>query len=76
MIAIRKNRREKGTRDILLGSNPHSNGVPFSRSIIDFLDNKVDNKIITVEIVIKIIAVINNIIIIYINNFKPYNWKL
>ena len=30
--ARRKNRREKGTRAPLLGSNPHSNAEDFSRS--------------------------------------------
>lgn len=38
MTAIRKNRREKGSRADLLGSNPHSKGEFFSRSLIDFLD--------------------------------------
>lgn len=34
MIANKKNRREKGKRADLIGSNPHSNGDLFSRSEI------------------------------------------
>ncbi|KAF8480536.1 hypothetical protein F5888DRAFT_1787188 [Russula emetica] len=33
IIVIKKNRKEKGIRDDLLGSNPHSKGEHFSRSI-------------------------------------------
>jgi len=32
IIEIRKNRKEKGRREELLGSNPHSKGEFFSRS--------------------------------------------
>jgi hypothetical protein len=32
--ARRKNRRENGMRDLWGGSNPHSNGESFSRSIV------------------------------------------
>jgi len=32
IIAIKKNRKEKGNRDELKGSNPHSKGDDFSRS--------------------------------------------
>lgn len=46
ITAIKKNRREKGNRDELLGSNPHSKGELFSRSVISFLDNR-EAKIIT-----------------------------
>jgi pentose-5-phosphate-3-epimerase len=35
IIAKRKNRMEKGTRALWLGSNPHSNGEDFSRSVND-----------------------------------------
>lgn len=35
--AIRKNRSEKGARAFLIGSNPHSKGVSFSRSLLDFI---------------------------------------
>lgn len=33
IIARRKNRIENGIRAVLLGSNPHSNGEDFSRSV-------------------------------------------
>lgn len=65
ITAIRKNRKEKGSREELLGSNPHSKGDLFSRSIIVFFD-KIDAKIITITtIVAKINAMIEMIIITY-----------
>lgn len=48
MMAIKKNRREKGSREDLLGSNPHSKGEHFSRSVIAFFDNKEAKNIITI----------------------------
>lgn len=59
-MAIRKNRREKGRREELLGSNPHSNGEAFSRSTIVFLEST-DARIITTDEIIKMIDIINNI---------------
>lgn len=38
ITAIRKNRNEKGRRDTVLGSNPHSKGLDFSRSCRDLED--------------------------------------
>ena len=38
ITAIRKKRREKGIRAEPLGSNPHSKGEFFSRSLIVFLE--------------------------------------
>lgn len=35
MMANKKNRMEKGIRAVLLGSNPHSKGDDFSRSVLD-----------------------------------------
>lgn len=35
IIPSKKNRREKGIRALFLGSNPHSNGEDFSRSLRD-----------------------------------------
>lgn len=35
IIASRKNRKENGMRAVFFGSNPHSNGVDFSRSSMD-----------------------------------------
>jgi hypothetical protein len=65
ITAIRKNRREKGNREELLGSNPHSNGELFSRSIIVFFD-KIEARLITmIVIVARIIAIIEIIIITY-----------
>lgn len=65
IIVIKKNRRENGKREDLLGSNPHSKGEHFSRSVIDFFDNKEAKNIII--IVNKIInKLINKVIkIIY-----------
>ena len=40
IIAIKKNRSENGSRADPLGSNPHSNGEFFSRSLIVFLERK------------------------------------
>lgn len=54
IIAIKKNRIEKGRREEEIGSNPHSNGEAFSRSIVLFFDN-IDAKILT------IIAIANTI---------------
>lgn len=50
MIAIKKKWRENGKREEDLGSNPHSKGDLFSRSVIDFLDKKVDKRIIIIAI--------------------------
>ena len=41
IIAIRKNRREKGRRELFFGSNPDSKGDDFSRSVNLFLDSEV-----------------------------------
>lgn len=56
-IAIRKNCEEKGDRDDLFGSNPHSKGEIFSRSIILFFLTTIHNVINKIEIVINIIIV-------------------
>jgi len=45
IIAIIKNRIEKGKRDESEGSNPHSKGDLFSRSIKAFLDKRDANNI-------------------------------
>ncbi len=57
MIAIKKNRKENGIREELIGSNPHSNGDLFSRSIIVFLD-KVEASNMIMLVIIKIIVLI------------------
>lgn len=51
ITAIRKNRKENGMRADPFGSNPHSNGEFFSRSLIVFFE-------IIEEIVIKAIEII------------------
>ena len=50
MTAIKKKRREKGIRAEPLGSNPHSKGEFFSRSLIVFLDRSDDTIISALEI--------------------------
>lgn len=52
IIAIKKKFNEKGRREELKGSNPHSKGEFFSRSLIIFFDNKVARIITITEIVI------------------------
>jgi hypothetical protein len=67
IIAIKKNRIEKGMREEFNGSNPHSKGDVFSRSLIIFFD-KIEARTITILEIIKIINEINNkFMIIYIN---------
>ena len=61
MTAIKKNRKEKGSREDLLGSNPHSKGEHFSRSAMDFLDTK-EASIITIVVIVSRIIIIQNII--------------
>jgi hypothetical protein len=51
IIAIKKNRIEKGYRDEFKGLKPHSKGVSLFRSINIFLD-KIDAKSITIEEII------------------------
>lgn len=65
-MVIKKNRKENGIREDLFGSNPHSKGDDFSRSIKDFFDNKEAIIIIIIEIKIIIIDIKVNDIIIYI----------
>lgn len=58
IIVIKKNRKEKGIREEDFGSNPHSKGDLFSRSMIDFFDNSEEINIIVIEIEIKINLII------------------
>lgn len=60
IIAIRKNCKENGSRDDDLGSNPHSNGELFSRSVKDFFD-KMEAINITIH---EIVIIINEITVI------------
>jgi hypothetical protein len=77
IIVIIKNCKEKGNRDDVLGSNPHSNGEYFSRSFFFFLEIIIEIKIKIQEINIMSIAIIIKkeiIYIIFVN--KLFNWKL
>lgn len=69
IIAIKKNRIEKGNREELNGLNPHSNGDIFSRFDFIFFDKIVENSIITLEIMKKIQPKIVKWKIIYINMY-------
>jgi hypothetical protein len=72
MTAIKKNRREKGSREDLLGSKPHSKGELFSRSTIDFLESKAANIITIVVIVIRIRPSDEINKIIYFENIQTF----
>ena len=72
---IIKNWIENGSRGLVIGLNPHSNGVIFLRFLwINFVNN-VFAKMITVGIKMKIRFIIIIVIIIYIL-LKFFNWKL
>lgn len=65
IIAIKKNRNEKGNREEDFGSNPHSKGDLFSRSVNLFFD-KIDPRNIKIEVIVNnIIDIIKIIKIIY-----------
>ena len=69
IIAIRKNRIEKGSREEFIGLNPHSKGDSFSRSEIFFFP-KIVERPITIKAIMKMIqAIINKFKIIYIKIF-------
>lgn len=57
IIVIKKNRKENGSRAEDLGSNPHSKGEDFSRSVKVFFD-KIEASNITIIEIIKIILLI------------------
>lgn len=76
IIAIKKNRIEKGKREEFIGLKPHSKGESFSRSIFFFFDNSEERIITIVEIINKMIVTDIKFKIIYIKIFKPFNWKL
>ena len=64
IIARRKNRKEKGSRADLIGSNPHSKGEFFSRSLKARLDRTQPRVITTTDRTIAIIAAQKDAIII------------
>lgn len=65
IIAIMKNCRENGIRAEVLGSNPHSNGLLFSRSIKVFFLIKFKIKSIIIRIILMISLINISILIIY-----------
>lgn len=75
IIAIKKNRKEKGSRADPFGSNPHSNGDLFSRSAIVFFARRVEMSMTAVEMIrmmrIRVIA----ISIDYPGNTRLTDWK-
>ena len=67
IIAIKKNRIEKGKREELNGVNPHSKGESFSRSLFFFFAKREESHM-TINAIIKMIRDIIRIFrIIYIN---------
>ena len=54
ITAIKKNRSENGHRADPFGSNPHSNGEFFSRSVILFFDN-IEEIVISIAVIIIVI---------------------
>lgn len=69
IIAIKKNRIEKGIREELKGLNPHSKGDIFSRIMQDFIDKKEEITITIKEIKKNSNARTNKLKIIYIKWF-------
>jgi len=64
IIARRKNRKEKGSRADLIGSNPHSKGEFFSRSLKARLERTQPSAITTTDRTIAITAAQRDLIII------------
>lgn len=75
ITVIKKKCKEKGIRAEEFGSNPHSKGEHFSRSINVFFDVIIEINIIKLEIII--INKINEKIkmIIYIKIINLFDWK-
>jgi hypothetical protein len=62
ITAIKKNRKENGSRADLFGSNPHSNGELFSRSSIFFLD-RIDVIIMITNVSVMVVVDTNAVMI-------------
>ena len=75
ITAIRKNRSENGIRADELGSNPHSKGDLFSRSIKVFFDRNEANTIMRVTMISVNIKVVRTKLIIYFIFNESSNWK-
>lgn len=67
ITAIKKKCNENERRAEFLGSNPHSNGDLFSRSIKVFFEIKLIKIVINLIIITIIIDIYNKILIIYTN---------
>lgn len=76
IIAIKKNRIEKGSREEFMGSNPHSKGEHFSRSVKAFFESKEAKTItiIAIAITTEAIEIIEKIIYTKIIS-RPCDWK-
>jgi len=72
--AIRKNWREKGIRAVAFGSNPHSNGEGFSRSVVVFFDRIEAIIMMTVDSTMHVSVRISTLMIAY-SIFGPFDWK-
>lgn len=68
ITAIKKNRREKGSRAEPLGSNPHSYGEFFSRSVIVFFEIREAKIIMKQQIINRVEERINMVKIIFSKN--------
>lgn len=66
MIVIKKNRKEKGIRELVVGLNPHSKGDIFSKFNLIFFDIIIEIFIIIDEIMVMIKIEIIILMIIYI----------
>lgn len=75
ITAIKKNRREKGSRAEPLGSNPHSYGEFFSRSMMVFFAKTVAKIITKVEINAVIKKIYNIKKITFSKIISPFDWK-
>lgn len=72
---IKKNWIENGNRGLVIGLNPHSNGVIFFRFFWVILVNTMFIVIIKIGIMMNTMLMIMMLIIIYIL-LKFFNWKL
>lgn len=70
---IKKNRIENGSRELLIGLNPHSKGDIFSKFILFLFAIKIDIKVI---INLKDKIIIKGIIIINILSSSSVNWNI
>ncbi|XP_049847680.1 uncharacterized protein LOC126302173 [Schistocerca gregaria] len=72
ITAIRKNRIENGIRADLFGSNPHSNGDLFSRSLINFFDSVVARIITIIGIINLMKTLVDRIRIVFLDLYQAF----